>query len=73
MDRIVNKNPFLYGPGPVSRPPRGLGAKPPLAAFKICAFQALGVAFVGGFAYNFLIGNDTIKKIEKYYEEHPVR
>lgn len=73
MDRIVNKNPYLFGPGPVRRMPTGLGAKPPLQAFKICAFQALGVALVGGFAYNILLGNPMIKRIEKYYEENPVR
>eukprot|EP00560_Eucampia_antarctica_P007612 CAMPEP_0197827046 /NCGR_PEP_ID=MMETSP1437-20131217/3922_1 /TAXON_ID=49252 ORGANISM="Eucampia antarctica, Strain CCMP1452" /NCGR_SAMPLE_ID=MMETSP1437 /ASSEMBLY_ACC=CAM_ASM_001096 /LENGTH=73 /DNA_ID=CAMNT_0043427755 /DNA_START=75 /DNA_END=296 /DNA_ORIENTATION=+ len=73
MGRVVNKNPYLFGPGPVRRMPTGLGARPPLQAFKICAFQAMGVALIGGFAYNFIIGNDTVKKIEKYYDENPVR
>jgi hypothetical protein len=73
MDRIVNRNYRLYGPGPLARRPTGLGAKPPLQGLVICAGQALAFAMLGGLAYRFAYGNPRIHKIEQYYQEHPPR
>ena len=73
MDRIVNRNYRLYGPGPLARMPGGLGAKPPLQGLVICAGQALAFALAGGFAYKIFYGNPRIRKIEEYYKEHPPR
>eukprot|EP00555_Chaetoceros_dichaeta_P004068 CAMPEP_0198252820 /NCGR_PEP_ID=MMETSP1447-20131203/3278_1 /TAXON_ID=420782 /ORGANISM="Chaetoceros dichaeta, Strain CCMP1751" /LENGTH=75 /DNA_ID=CAMNT_0043938205 /DNA_START=55 /DNA_END=282 /DNA_ORIENTATION=+ len=72
-NRIVNKNPYLYGPGPLGRKPFGLGARPPLHGLLICAGQAIVFGLIGGFAYNIFIGDPGLKKIEDYYKENPTR
>eukprot|EP00568_Trieres_chinensis_P011901 CAMPEP_0183290814 /NCGR_PEP_ID=MMETSP0160_2-20130417/402_1 /TAXON_ID=2839 ORGANISM="Odontella Sinensis, Strain Grunow 1884" /NCGR_SAMPLE_ID=MMETSP0160_2 /ASSEMBLY_ACC=CAM_ASM_000250 /LENGTH=73 /DNA_ID=CAMNT_0025451483 /DNA_START=68 /DNA_END=289 /DNA_ORIENTATION=+ len=73
MDGVPNRNPTLFGPGPLRRRPVGIAARPPLQGLVITAFQGLGVAFIGGFAYNFFVGNPGIAKIEEYYKENPPR
>eukprot|EP00558_Chaetoceros_sp_UNC1202_P009272 CAMPEP_0197240488 /NCGR_PEP_ID=MMETSP1429-20130617/6767_1 /TAXON_ID=49237 /ORGANISM="Chaetoceros sp., Strain UNC1202" /LENGTH=74 /DNA_ID=CAMNT_0042700137 /DNA_START=74 /DNA_END=298 /DNA_ORIENTATION=+ len=73
VDRIINRNKILYGPGPLGRRPFGLGARPPLQGLLICAGQALVVGLAGGFGYNFFIGNPGIQKIDDYYKENPTR
>lgn len=73
MDRIVNRNPRLYGPGPLARRPSGLGAKPPLQGLVICAGQAMAIALAGGLAYRIFYGDPRIRKVEEYYKEHPPR
>mmetsp|Transcript_14447 Transcript_14447/g.21664 ORF Transcript_14447/g.21664 Transcript_14447/m.21664 type:complete len:98 (+) Transcript_14447:248-541(+) len=71
--RIINRNKFLYGPGPLGRRPTGLGARPPLQGLIICAMQGIAVGLVGGLGYNVLYGNPLVNSIEKYYKEHPSR
>lgn len=73
MDRIVNRNPKLFGPGPLARRPGGLGAKPPLQGLVIVAAQGLAIAITGGMCYRFFIGNPKLNMIEEYYKEHPPR
>eukprot|EP00559_Dactyliosolen_fragilissimus_P005184 CAMPEP_0184860250 /NCGR_PEP_ID=MMETSP0580-20130426/5176_1 /TAXON_ID=1118495 /ORGANISM="Dactyliosolen fragilissimus" /LENGTH=73 /DNA_ID=CAMNT_0027357289 /DNA_START=473 /DNA_END=694 /DNA_ORIENTATION=+ len=73
MDRVINKNRFLYGPGPLARKGPGLAARPPLQGLVICACQALVISLAGGFAYNVFLGNPAIKKIEDYYKENPTK
>jgi hypothetical protein len=74
-ERLINRNPELFGPGPIARRPAagGIGAMPPLRGLVVCASQGLAVALLGGIAYNVLIGNPEIKKIEDYYKENPPR
>lgn len=72
-ERIVNKNPLLYGPGPLARRPGGLGARPPLQGLVICAAQAFVVALSGGFFYKTFFGDPSIKAINDYYKENPTR
>ena len=69
----MNKNRYLYGPGPLARKPIGLGARPPLQGLVICACQALVLGLAGGFTYNIFMGNPALKKIEDYYKENPTR
>jgi hypothetical protein len=71
--RVVNKNKYLFGPGPLARKPTGLGARPPLQGLVVCALQGLAVALTGGIAYNVLYGNPGIKMIEDYYKQNPTR
>ena len=73
MERVINRNKFLYGPGPLGRRPTGLGARPPLQGLVICAAQGLAFGLLGGFGYNILIGNPGLKEIEDYYKENPSR
>lgn len=73
MERIVNKNPRLFGPGPLARRPSGLGARPPLQGLVICAAQGLAFALAGGLFYNSYYGNPGLKAIEDYYKENPPR
>lgn len=74
MDRPINKNPFLYGPGPLGRrPTTGIGARPPLQGLVICAAQGLAFAMAGGFVYKFSLGDPGIKAVEDYYKENPPR
>ena len=74
MDRMVNRNKWLYGPGPLARrPTSGIGAMPPLRGLVTCAIQGGVVSLVGGFAYLLLVGNPGMKKIEDYYKANPTR
>ena len=70
-ERLVNRNPELFGPGPVSRRPTGIGAMPPLKGLVTCASQGLAVALLGGIGYNVLFGNPGVKAIDDYYKENP--
>lgn len=72
-ERLINRNPYLYGPGPVARRPSGIGAMDPLKGLVTCAAQGLGVALIGAFGYKFLIGDPGIQKVEDYYKENPPR
>ncbi|KAL7539692.1 hypothetical protein ACHAXR_009500 [Thalassiosira sp. AJA248-18] len=72
--RLINRNPELYGPGPVARrPDGGIGAMPPLRGLVVCASQGLAISLVGGLAYNVIYGNPGIQMIEDYYKENPPR
>jgi hypothetical protein len=71
VTRIINKNMWLYGPGPVLRKPTGLGTRPPLQGLVICASQGLVVSLLAAFAYRIFISNPETKKIENYYKENP--
>lgn len=72
-ERIINRNKWLYGPGPLGRRPTGLGARPPLQGLVICAAQGVAVALAGGIAYNVFLGNPGMKAIDDYYKENPTR
>jgi hypothetical protein len=70
---VVNRNPKLFGPGPLARRPSGLGAKPPLQGLVICAAQGLTLAIGGGFIYSYFFGYPRLRMIEQYYKENPPR
>merc|ERR1711862_223747 len=72
-ERLVNRNPLLYGPGPVSRHASGIGSMPPLKGLVVCAGQGLVVALAGGLFYNVFFGDPMLKQVEAYYEENPPR
>ena len=72
-ERIINKNKWLFGPGPLARRAKGIGAKPPLQGLVITACQGLVVALGCGFTYTTFIGNPGLKQIEDYYKENPTR
>mmetsp|Transcript_5395 Transcript_5395/g.7803 ORF Transcript_5395/g.7803 Transcript_5395/m.7803 type:complete len:111 (-) Transcript_5395:2099-2431(-) len=73
-ERLVNRNPLLYGPGPVARRPQGgIGAMPPLRGLVVCASQGIAVGLAGGLVYNVVWGNPGIQKVEDYYKENPPR
>jgi hypothetical protein len=74
MPGVVNRNPLLYGPGPLARKHAGgIGAGPPLRGLIICASQGIAFGLAGGLFYNVFIGNPGIKAIEDYYKENPTR
>lgn len=73
MPGAPNLNRALYGPGPLARRPGGIGGGPPLRGLVICASQGMVFALIGGFGYNFFIGNPGLKAIEDYYKENPPR
>jgi len=74
MIRIVNKNKWLFGPGPLGRRAvSGIGAMPPLKGLVTCAVQAGVVGLAGGLGYLVLIGNPGVKSIDDYYKENPTR
>lgn len=77
-ERIVNRNPYLYGPGPVHRTPtRGMmsyyGKLPPLQGFTAAAVHGTVLALAGGFAFKWMVGDPEIRAIESYYKENPPR
>ena len=75
MDRIVNRNKMLYGPGPLARRPTpgSIGAMPPLRGLVTTAVYGGVVSLACGFAYLVFYGNPTMKKIDDYYKENPTR
>lgn len=77
MARIVNKNPYLFGPGPVRRVPKGImsyyGRLPPAQGFSMAAIHGTVLALSGGFFYKYFFGDPQIKTIEDYYKENPPR
>ena len=76
-ERIINRNPYLYGPGPVRRVPSGVlssyGRMPPLQGFSMAVIHGTIMALAGSFAFKFFIGDKQIKAIETYYKENPPR
>jgi hypothetical protein len=74
MDRVINKNKWLYGPGPLARRPTGgIAAMPPLRGLVTCAAYGMAVSLAGGFGYLVFYGNPATKQIEDYYKENPTR
>jgi len=76
-ERLINKNPYLYGPGPVRRVPAGLGSYyaklPPAQGFSMAAIHGTVLALAGAFFFKFGFGDPQIKQIEEYYRENPPR
>mgnify|MGYP003390216125 CR=1 FL=1 len=76
-ERIINRNPYLYGPGPIRRVPSGLasyyGRLPPLQGFSMAAAHGVVFALAGALIWKYTYGNPAIKKIEDYYKENPPR
>ena len=72
MERIVNKDPRLYGPGPVRRiSSTYYGRMPPLRGFATCATHAIAIGFAGAFAFKFFVADPQTRAIEEYYRENP--
>ena len=71
QERIINRNPYLYGPGPLARRPKGLGARPPLQGLVVCAARGLAASLVIGFGYKFGMGDPATRAIKEYYEANP--
>lgn len=73
--RIINKNPYLYGPGPVKRVPSGamsmFGKAPPVQGFSMAAGIGIVLALGASFGFKILYGDPSIKQIEEYYKENP--
>lgn len=76
-EKLINKNKFLFGPGPVRRVPQGAfrsyGAMPPLRGFSIAAAQGVALALATSYAFKIFVGDVQIKQIEDYYKENPPR
>jgi hypothetical protein len=77
-ERIINRNPYLYGPGPVKRIPSSpffsyFGRLPPMAGFAQAATFGVGVALAGSFGYKWILGDPQIRAIEEYYRQNPPR
>lgn len=72
MERIVNKDPRLYGPGPVRRVSTAYyGKMPPLRGFAMCATHGIALGLVGAMVYKVTMGDPTTNTIEAYYKENP--
>jgi hypothetical protein len=77
-EKIINRNPYLFGPGPIkripSRPGFGyFGRLPPLAGFSQAAAIGVGIALAGSFTFKWVFGDPQIRAIEEYYRENPPR
>lgn len=77
VERMINRNPYLYGPGPVKRIPSGVGSYygrlPPLQGFSMAAAHGVVIALLGSFIFKYGFGDPQIKAIEDYYKENPPR
>jgi hypothetical protein len=72
MERIINKNPRLYGPGPVRRTPNMYYSRmPALRGFAMCATHAIAIGFATSCVYKFTMGDPSTRAIEEYYKENP--
>jgi len=81
-ERIINQNPYLYGPGPIKRTPNRAGPLSyygklaltnPARSFSICALHGVVVALAGSFAFKWFVADPQIRAIEQYYQENPPR
>jgi len=76
-ERIINRNPYLYGPGPVRRTPTGMmsffGKAPPLNGFSMAAGAGVVLALAASIGFKVFFGDPQIKAIEEYYKENPPR
>ena len=76
-ERIINRNPYLYGPGPVKRVPKGMftmySRMPPVQGFAMAAAHAVALGLVGSCIFKYTIGDPQIRQIEEYYKENPPR
>lgn len=74
-ERLVNRNPLLFGPGPLARRPTPgtVGAMPPLKGLVTCASGGLAFGLAGGFGYKIFLGDPHTRKVEEYYMENPPR
>jgi len=79
-ERIINRNPYLFGPGPIRRTPTGfmsyygkLTMKNPVQGFSICALHGVALALAGSFCFKWFFGDPQIRTIENYYRENPPR
>ena len=75
--RLINKNPYLYGPGPIKRVPTGtfsyFGRVAPLQGFSSAAMVGVAIALTGSFTFKWFFGDPQIRAIENYYKENPPR
>jgi hypothetical protein len=76
-ERIINRNPYLFGPGPVRRVPKGFltsyGRMPPVQGFTMAAVHGMIIALGGALIFKYGFGDPQIKAIEDYYKENPPR
>ena len=71
-ERIVNKDPRLFGPGPVRRVPNTYYAKmSAVRGFSMCATHAIVLGIATGLVYKFTMGDPSTRTIEEYYKENP--
>lgn len=72
MAPLINKDPRLFGPGPVRRvPAQYYGAMKPLKGFSMCATHGIILGMLGGLAYKVAWGDPSTRTIEEYYKENP--
>jgi hypothetical protein len=76
-DRIINKNKWLYGPGPVKRSPKGgfwsyyVIGKSPAYGFSLMATHGVILSVLVASGYKYFFFDPQIKAIEEYYRENP--
>ena len=76
--RIINRNMYLFGPGPVKRvAPEGFltsySRMEPPRAFVMAALHGVIFSLVGSISFKVLVLDPQIKAIEDYYIENPPR
>jgi hypothetical protein len=73
--RLINRNPYLYGPGPVFRRPTGFlsyyGNLPPAKGFTAAALTGMVIALTGSMCLKIFYCDPRAKAIEDYYKENP--
>jgi hypothetical protein len=78
-ERIINRNPYLFGPGPVRRVPpasgfmRSYARMPPVQGFSMAAIHGCIFALAGALIFKYGFGDPQIRAIEDYYKENPPR
>ena len=76
-ERLINRNPYLYGPGPVRRVPTGMfsfyAKLPPRQGFMLAALTGCALGFAVSMSFKVFIGDPQLKAVEDYYKENPPR
>ncbi len=75
-ERIINRNKWLYGPGPVARVSNGylsyFARLPPAQGFASAAGVGMVLALMASYSFKFVVADPSIKAIEDFYKENPV-
>ena len=72
MFRVINRNPYLFGPGPLARR-SALTNESPVKSLVVMASQGSVLALGLAFAWKFGWGDPELKQFEDYYKENPPR
>merc|ERR1711862_297235 len=64
-----NRNPYLYGPGPVNRLGKKFARMPPLQGLVRCIAEATVIGCIGGYVWYVTVKEPWERGVKEYYED----